>query len=45
MKDGRYRVTDAVRRLVDFAFPLLFHGVSRSLEDLCYPERRAFVSR
>ncbi|MCP3104608.1 lipase [Myxococcus sp. K15C18031901] len=32
-----------MRRLIDFAFPLLFHGVSRSVEDLAYPQRMDFV--
>ncbi|MCE9669284.1 lipase [Myxococcus stipitatus] len=32
-----------MRRLIDFAFPLLFHGVSRSVEELSYPQRMAFV--
>ncbi|AGC42576.1 hypothetical protein MYSTI_01228 [Myxococcus stipitatus DSM 14675] len=35
--------TPEMRRLIDFAFPLLFHGVSRSVEELAYPQRMAFI--
>ncbi|MFP2963745.1 lipase [Myxococcus sp. 1LA] len=37
--------TPQLRRLIDFAFPLLFHGVSRSVEELSYPQRRAFIEK
>jgi len=35
--------TPRLRRLIDFAFPLLFHGVSRSVEELSYFQRQAFI--
>jgi triacylglycerol lipase len=34
-----------LRRVLDIAFPLLFYGVSRSVEDLSYPARMDFVRR
>lgn len=34
-----------MRRVVDIALPLLFYGVSRSVEDLSYPRRMEFVRR
>ena len=34
-----------LRRMLDIAFPLLFYGVSRSVEDLSYPLRMEFVRR
>ncbi|MDC0713568.1 lipase [Stigmatella sp. ncwal1] len=34
-----------MRRVVDIALPLLFYGVSRSVEDLSYPRRMDFVRR
>ncbi|WP_237080209.1 lipase [Myxococcus xanthus] len=37
--------TPRLRRLIDFAFPLLFHGVSRSVEELSYPQRQAFIQQ
>ncbi|MFY2559181.1 lipase [Corallococcus terminator] len=37
--------TPDMRRLIDFAFPLLFHGVSRSVEELSYPQRMAFIAQ
>ncbi|MCY1016654.1 lipase [Pyxidicoccus sp. MSG2] len=37
--------TPEMRRLIDFAFPLLFHGVSRSVEELSYTSRMAFIRK
>ena len=37
--------TPDMRRLIDFAFPLLFHGVSRSVEELSYTSRMAFIRK
>nr|BDT31684.1 lipase [Myxococcus sp. MH1] len=37
--------TPEMRRLIDFAFPLLFHGVSRSVEELSYTKRMEFIRR
>ncbi len=34
-----------LRRVLDIAFPLLFYGVSRSVEDLSYAQRMEFVRR
>jgi triacylglycerol lipase len=34
-----------LRRMVSIAMPLLFYGVSRSVEDLSYPARMEFVRR
>ncbi|MBZ4415095.1 lipase [Myxococcus sp. RHSTA-1-4] len=34
-----------MRRLIDFAFPLLFHGVSRSVEELSYTSRMEFIRK
>ncbi|HYI00225.1 lipase [Hyalangium sp.] len=34
-----------LRRMLDIAFPLLFYGVSRSVQDLSYPARMEFVRR
>ncbi len=37
--------TPEMRRLIDFAFPLLFHGVSRAVEELSYTKRREFIRK
>jgi len=37
--------TPEMRRLIDFAFPLLFHGVSRSVEELSYTSRMEFIRK
>ncbi len=37
--------TPDMRRLIDFAFPLLFHGVSRSVEELSYTSRMEFIRK
>ena len=37
--------TPQMRRLIDFAFPLLFHGVSRSVEELSYTSRMEFIRK
>lgn len=37
--------TPEMRRVLSIAFPLLFYGVSRSVEDLSYPARMEFVRR
>ncbi|WP_224242297.1 GPI inositol-deacylase [Hyalangium gracile] len=37
--------TPELRRMLSLAFPLLFYGVSRSVEDLSYSARREFVGR
>ncbi|MCP3139113.1 lipase family protein [Pyxidicoccus xibeiensis] len=37
--------TPELRRLIDFAFPLLFHGVSRSVEELSYTSRMEFIRK
>ena len=37
--------TPELRRMLSVMFPLLFYGVSRSVEDLSYPQRREFVQR
>jgi triacylglycerol lipase len=37
--------TPELRRVLGIAFPLLFYGVSRSVEDLSYPARMDFVRR
>jgi pimeloyl-ACP methyl ester carboxylesterase len=34
-----------LRRVLSIAFPLLFYGVSRSVDELSYPARREFVRR
>jgi pimeloyl-ACP methyl ester carboxylesterase len=34
-----------MRWMMDFAFPLFFNGVSRSVDDLTYPSRMEFVRR
>jgi hypothetical protein len=37
--------TPELRRLIDFAFPLLFHGVSRAVEELSYTKRIEFIRK
>ncbi|MDY7226744.1 lipase [Hyalangium rubrum] len=34
-----------LRRVMDIAVPLLFYGVSKSIDDLSYPQRMEFVRR